>query len=77
MHRFLGEILFFQTQDSPQDLNSYGAAQVQSSVSLLFNPILGGYFMYVGWGVVQNYPKSLNKGNKLISHKNFQNTSSL
>ena len=23
------------------------------------NPILeGGYFMYVGWGVVQNYPKS-------------------
>ena len=41
-------------------------------------PILGGVF-YVRWlgGVVQNYPKSLNKGNKLISHKTFQNTSSL
>ena len=42
------------------------------------NPILSGVF-YIRWlgGVVQNYPKSLNKGNKLISHKTFQNTSTL
>ena len=30
----------------------------------------GGYFMYIGRGV-QNYPKSSNKGDKLISHENL------
>ena len=50
----------------------------RTCLSNTFNPILGGVF-YVCWlgGMVQNYPKSLNKGNKLISHKTFQNTSSL
>ena len=45
----------------------------------VFNPILGGvfYVCWLGGGVVQNYPKSLNKGNKLISHKTFHNTLSL
>ena len=45
--------------------------------SIMINPIPGGVF-YVRWpGVVQNYPKSSNKGDKLISHKTYPNTSPL
>ena len=38
---------------------------------------LSEWEFYVHWRDVQNLPNSLNKGNKLISDKTFQNTSSL
>ena len=45
--------------------------------SSFVNPIPEEVF-YVRWsGVVQNYPKSSNKGDKLISHKTYPNTSPL
>ena len=44
-----------------------------------FKAELDNYFLYVmhwPW-VVQNYPELYDKGNKSISHKTYQNTSSL
>ena len=70
-------------KQNSQTLSKNSTLSVKESTPIfkndpLLNPILGGVF-YVRWlgGVVQNYPKSLNKGNKLISYKTFQNTSSL
>ena len=37
----------------------------------------GGILCTLAGRVVQNYPKSSNKGDKLISHKTYQNTSPL
>ena len=50
-----GRVPFTQKQGS-----SYRSLLLFNIILLLFNPIPGGggYFMYVGRGVGQNYPKS-------------------